>query len=175
VRAAQNGDEGAHAVLYQRYAKMVDRLAYHLTGSGPDAEDLAQDVFVEAMESIHHIREPAAFAQWLRSLTFRTATRRWRRQRLQKLLGLRRAAPIDVDQLVSSTAPPEVSWELRCVYRHLDKLPPKVRIPFVLSRVEGLSLGEIAAELGRSEGTIKRSIRRAEQSVARFQGRGADF
>src|SRR5262245_8883196 len=106
VRAAQQGHEWAQDELFRRHAHSIDRLACLLTGRSSEAEDLVQDVFVQALISIRRLREPDAFPSWLRSIALRTAVRRFRRRRLLRRLGLAGAAPVDLDNMVSPTAPP---------------------------------------------------------------------
>jgi len=76
---------------------------------------------------------------------------------------LRRSEPIDLDSLISPTAPPDARSELSAVYRLVQGLPTDTRMAFVLRRVEGLPLDEIAKLLGTSLATVKRRIAEAER------------
>ena len=124
-----------------------------------------QDSFLSAFERLDRLSNPQAFQAWLSSIVVRTAGKRLRRRRLQVRLGLVRSEPIDVEQVVSQSAPPDVSAELRAVYGLLDKLSVEERIALVLRRVERLEIpgaeagnanaidirwdGEMAADPGR--------------------------
>jgi RNA polymerase sigma-70 factor (ECF subfamily) len=144
---------------------MVNGLAWRLMPGDPDVEDLVQDVFIQALDSLDRLTEPAAFGTWLGSITIRTAHKRIRRKRMKQRLGMARKEPIDVDGVISSTVPPDVALELRAVYRVLDELPTEARVVLVLRRIEGLQLGEIATQTGLSLATVKRRLDVAEATL----------
>ncbi|MDQ3035067.1 MAG: sigma-70 family RNA polymerase sigma factor [Myxococcota bacterium] len=166
VVAARAGEAWAQEALYRRYARMVNGLAWRLMPGDPDVEDLVQDVFIQALDALDRLTEPAAFGSWLGAITIRTAHKRLRRKRLKMRLGLTRKEPIDVDAVISSSAPPDVASELRAMYRMLDALPTEVRIALVLRRVEGMQLTEIAEQMGLSLATVKRRLEAAESALA---------
>jgi RNA polymerase sigma-70 factor (ECF subfamily) len=74
---------------------------------------------------------------------------------------------VDVDEVVSRTAPPDVAAELRAVYALLEKLPVEERIALVLRRVERLEVPEIAKYMGLSVSTVKRRLNAAEAQLMR--------
>lgn len=172
VVAARAGEAWAQEALYRRYARMVNGLAWRLMPGDSDVEDLVQDVFIQALDSLDRLTEPAAFGSWVGSITVRTAHKRIRRKRLKLRLGLARREPIDVDAVVSSSAPPDVASELRALYRLLDELPTEARIALVLRRVEGMQLAEIAEHMKLSLATVKRRLETAESMLAERAGRG---
>ncbi|WP_075097586.1 RNA polymerase sigma factor [Sandaracinus amylolyticus] len=165
VVAARAGEAWAQEALYRRYARMVNGLAWRLMPGDPDVEDLVQDVFIQALDALDRLTEPAAFGSWIGSITIRTAHKRLRRKRLKLRLGLARREPVDVDAVISSSAPPDVQSELRAMYRLLDELPTESRIALVLRRVEGLQLAEIAEQMGLSLATVKRRLDAAETKL----------
>ncbi|AKF07332.1 RNA polymerase sigma-70 factor, ECF subfamily [Sandaracinus amylolyticus] len=143
----------------------MNGLAWRLMPGDPDVEDLVQDVFIQALDALDRLTEPAAFGSWIGSITIRTAHKRLRRKRLKLRLGLARREPVDVDAVISSSAPPDVQSELRAMYRLLDELPTESRIALVLRRVEGLQLAEIAEQMGLSLATVKRRLDAAETKL----------
>ena len=82
-------------------------------------------------------------------------------------LGLRSAKPIDADEVIAKTAPPDVAAELRGVYALLERLPIEERIALVLRRVERLEIPEIAEHMGLSISTVKRRLHAAEERLLR--------
>ncbi|MEI9954373.1 MAG: sigma-70 family RNA polymerase sigma factor [Pseudomonadota bacterium] len=167
VLAARAGEEWACEALFRRYARLALGLAYRILPRDADIDDLVQDSFLLAFERLDRLSNPQAFQAWLSSIVVRTAGKRLRRRRLQVRLGLLRSEPIDVDQVVSRSAPPDVAAELRAVYGLLEKLSVEERIALVLRRVERLEIPEIAAHMGLSTSTVKRRLSAAEARLER--------
>jgi len=166
VASARAGQAWATEALFRRYAPMVCGLSLRLLGHGGDADDLAQDCFATAFLQLGRLENPDAFAGWLRGIVVRTAYKRLRTRRLLSRLGLRTSKPIDADELVSKTAPPDVLARLRELYAVLEGLPADQRVVLVLRKVEGLQLEEIARVTQLSLATVKRRLAEAERSLA---------
>jgi RNA polymerase sigma-70 factor (ECF subfamily) len=138
---------------------MAAGLAHRLvTGSGIDVDDLVQDAFVTAFSRLDTLRDPEAFGSWLGSIVVRTASKRMRRHRLRVRWGLARNEAVDFELVVSPSAPPDASVLLRQAYSILDRLKPDERIAFLLRRVEGLTVAEIAERMDMSLSTVKRRL-----------------
>jgi RNA polymerase sigma-70 factor (ECF subfamily) len=163
--AARAGEAWAQEALFRRYARMVNGLSFRMLGRDADVDDLVQDSFLEAFKNLGRLENPQAFASWLGSIVVRTASKRLRRRSLLTRLGLRRATPIDADEVISSSAPPDVRPELTAIYACLDAMHHEARLALVLHRVEGLSLPEAAEALGVSLSTIKRRLATAERAL----------
>lgn len=167
VLAARAGEEWAREALFRRYARLALGLAYRLLPRDADLDDLVQDSFFTAFQRLDRLSNPQAFQAWLSSIVVRTAGKRLRRRRLQMRLGLLRSEPIDVEQVVSRSAPPDVGAELRAVYGLLDQLSVEERIALVLRRVERLEIPEIAEQMKLSTSTVKRRLNAAEARLGR--------
>ena len=163
VVAARADESWAKEALFRRYVTMVNGLGYRLVGNDSDLDDLVQDSFMEAWRSLGRLESPQAFAAWLGSIVVRTAHKMLRRRRITTRLGLRRSEPIDLDGLISPSAPPDARSELVAIYRLVQRLPINTRMAFTLRRVEGLPLDEIARLLETSLATVKRRIAEAER------------
>jgi RNA polymerase sigma-70 factor (ECF subfamily) len=165
VQAARNGDREAMETLYRRHVRMAAGLAYRILGRPHEVDDVVQDAFVAALRGLSSLHDGQAFAKWLGSIVVRVARRRIQRARLRRRLRITPTDPLDVDRLVSESAPPDVAAELRAVYELVDGLPPDERIALVLRRVEGLTVPEIAERMGRSTATVKRRLGSAEERL----------
>jgi len=167
VLAARAGESWAREALFRRYVRLALGLSYRILPSDGDVDDLVQDSFLYAFEHLDKLSNPQAFQAWLSSIVVRTAGKRLRRRRLQVRLGLRSHEPIDVEQVVSRAAPPDVAVELRAVYALLEQLPAEERVALVLRRVERLEIPEIAEYMGLSASTVKRRLNAAEERLQR--------
>jgi RNA polymerase sigma-70 factor (ECF subfamily) len=170
IVAAVASEGWAQEAVFRRYARLVNGLAFRLMGNRSDSEDLAQDVFIQAFQSLHRLENHEALSSWLCSITVRTAHKRVRRMRLMTRLGLRRTEAVDFDAVISNAAPPDAQAEVRAIYRILHELPTEDRMALVLRRVEGMAIAEIAAHLGRSVATVKRRLKSAETHLTRRLG-----
>ena len=172
VLAARAGEAWAQEALFRRHAPMVNGLAFRLMGRDSDVDDLVQDAFVTAFARLHSLDDPQAFAAWLGSILVRTAGKVIRRRALLERLGLRRRRePVDIDTVATRTAGPDVGAELRRVYQRLEQLPAEQRVAFLLRRIEGMELEEIARAMGISLATAKRRIAAAQQAVEQWADR----
>jgi RNA polymerase sigma-70 factor (ECF subfamily) len=169
VVRARAGDVSAQQQLFDRHVQQVAGLVRRLIPDQPDLDDVIQDVFVHALESLARQRDADAFAGWLRAITVHVVRNRLRRRRLLRRFGLvpRPEAPDDEQllTLVSPAAPPDVLAELRTVYHVVSRLEPNTRMALILRRIEGLTVPEVAEELGCSVSTTKRWIAAAETQL----------
>jgi RNA polymerase sigma-70 factor (ECF subfamily) len=167
VLASRAGEAWAREALFRRYARLALGLAYRIMPYDAELDDLVQDSFLYAFERLDRLSNPQAFQAWLSSIVVRTAGKRLRRRRLQVRLGLRSSKPIDADEVIAKTAPPDVAAELRAVYEMLERLPVEERVALVLRRVERLEIPEIAEHMGLSISTVKRRLHAAEERLLR--------
>jgi RNA polymerase sigma-70 factor (ECF subfamily) len=172
VARALEGDRRAQETLFLRHTRMVAGLIYRVFPSNADVDDLVQDTFIAAFESLGRLENPQAFAAWVGSIAIRTTHKRLRRHRIAVRLGLSRREEPDWDSALSPDCPPDVATELRELYRVILDFPTKERVALVLRRVEGMSLQEIAEATGESLATVKRRIAAAEDRLRGFQAKG---
>jgi RNA polymerase sigma-70 factor, ECF subfamily len=172
VAAALGHQTWAAEALFRRYADKVNGLAARLMGRPADADDVVQDAFTQAFASLGELKDPGVFSAWITSIVIRRAHHVLRHRRLLVRLGIERHEPIDVDALVSPAAPPDVAPDIRALYRAIERMPPKLRIPLLLQRVEGMPLRDIAEACGVSLATLKRRIVSAEALLERMLEKG---
>src|SRR6266545_3734721 len=84
IEAARAGSPDTLAVLYQDHGAALYRLAYRLTGTREDAEDVVHDVFVGLPEALRRYEERGSLEAWLKRVTARVALMRLRRRRRQR-------------------------------------------------------------------------------------------
>jgi RNA polymerase sigma-70 factor (ECF subfamily) len=159
-------DDQAKAQLYRKYAPSAFRLAARIVGNNTDAEDVVQEVFVQALRSIHQFRGQASLGSWLNRLVVRTSLRHLRRNRRNKHRSLETvdepaARPIDPLHLDHQRA-------LARLHLLLDRLGPRRRLAFVLYHVEGLPLIEAAELMGISLTSAKKMVWRARTDLRRL-------
>jgi RNA polymerase sigma-70 factor (ECF subfamily) len=150
--------------LYARYAPYVAAIAMRILGREGEVEDLVQDVFATAVRGLKRRRNHAEIKKWLATVTVRRSIRRLR------VLALWSWVNLDEETSHERIAEPNASAEekrlVAQVYRALDRLPIKERVPWVLRHVEGESLPRVAELCDCSLATIKRRIARAHEKIS---------
>ena len=162
VAAASAGDRDAFEALLRRHYDRVHGLAWQLTGSRADADDIVQEVCCTLVEKIATFRGEAKFTTWLTGITFNAARdfRRRRRSfggmidRLTVLAGLAEA-PDGRDAY-------DAVWLKSAVAR----LKPALRDTVVLVAGQQLTHAEAATVLGVSENTIAWRMHEARKILA---------
>jgi RNA polymerase sigma-70 factor (ECF subfamily) len=153
IRRLVAGDQHALGALYDKYAGLVNALALRVLRDASDAEDIVQEVFVQAWRQAARF-DPARGTPeaWLCTMARSRALDRLRRR------AARREEP-------GEDAPPAVAAprneEALAVRKALDLLSEVQRRALELAYYEGLTQTEIAARLGEPLGTVKTRIRSA--------------
>jgi RNA polymerase sigma-70 factor (ECF subfamily) len=154
IGLAREGRAEALEAIYREHGDALMRLAYHLTGSRADAEDVLHDVFLGLPEALGRYQERGAFPAWLRRVTARVALTRVRVARRRREVPLEAAADLGLSAH-------DVHTNRGDLERAIAKLPATLRAVFVLKEVEGLSHAEVAATLGIRVGTSEVRLHRA--------------
>jgi RNA polymerase sigma-70 factor (ECF subfamily) len=146
VALSQTGDHGAFETLINKHQRMIYSLCYRMTGSLADAQDLAQETFIEAYRHLAGYRAEARFSSWLYRIGVNRCLNWKKRQALE-----RRLKEEKPPEAVTSSEDGARTHE---VQQALMKLPPKQRAAIVLTVYDGLNHAEAARILGCSETTV---------------------
>lgn len=152
VQSAQAGDRTAFATLYERfsgyvYAILLAQLPHQ------DAADLVHDVFLQALEKIGSLREPAAFPGWIAAIARRRAVDAFRARS-----GVR--ATDTLQDYESRDASPHTQAEAAQVVSLIHTLPEAYRETLVLRLVQGLTGPEIAGITGLTADSVRVNLHR---------------
>ena len=165
AQSASTGSIAAFELLYERHNRRVYSLCLRMTQNASEAEDLAQEVFIQLFRKIGSFRGESAFTTWLHRLTVNQVLMHFRKR------GVRMEQTTeDGETPVQVVAGTENPMQMPVVDRiALDKaisqLPPGYRTVFILHDVEGHEHEEIARMLGCSVGTIKSQLHKARMKL----------
>jgi RNA polymerase sigma-70 factor (ECF subfamily) len=166
VRAAQRGDGAAFGRLVERYQRAVYATAFRRLGNHAEAQELCQEVFLQAMQKLGQLRDPRCFGGWLRSIAQRMAINRAVRR-----APLLPAATDTIEGRCVETRTPlgnmlaeERDGEVR---RGLRRLRAMDRDTLVAFYFDGRSLVEMSEEFDSPVGTIKRRLHVARKRLAK--------
>lgn len=161
---AQNGSDLAYGRLMASHQAAVRGFLRRMLGGGwADADDVAQEVFVHAWQSLGAVREPEKFKSWLIGIA-------WRRAR-DHIRSSQRRACRDREWLQDLSVPHGVSQEEKmAVEQAMQVLAPDARACVALSLAEGWTHGEISASLGLPLGTVKSHVTRGRERLLAVLG-----
>ncbi len=161
VIRAQNADEQAFAELYTRHSRYVAGVVYRLMGNDSDLDDVVQETFVDAADGIASLKEPKALRGWLVAIAVRRVHRVLARRRRRMIFGFQ------IAEVAARSSDPNDRSRVDDLYEALDDIPPDLRVPWILHRVEQMNLPETAEACGVSLATVKRRIAEAQERIER--------
>jgi RNA polymerase sigma-70 factor, ECF subfamily len=179
VARLRRRDSGALELLMRRHAARVYRVAFGITRSQADAEEVVQDVFLSLFEKSAAFEERAALGTWLYRVATNTALLRRRGKRLELEVSLEDQLPTFRDDghrvgersflLADWSATAEdglLSGETHALVRRaIDRLPPHYRAVVVLRDIEELSNEETAQILNEPVSSVKSRLHRARMAL----------
>lgn len=168
ARAAGLGDMKSFEELYERHNRRVYSLCLRMTQNVAEAEDLAQEAFIQLFRKIGSFRGDSAFTTWLHRLTVNQVLMHFRKRSV-KLERTTEEGETPV-QIVRGTENPNAMPVLDRIAldRALSQLPPGYRTVFVLHDIEGHEHEEIAKILGVAVGTSKSQLHKARMKLRRL-------
>ncbi len=165
ARKAAGGDVQAFEELYARHNRRVYSLCLRMTGNAAEAEDLAQESFIQLFRKIGSFRGDSAFTTWLHRLTVNQVLMHFRKKsvRAEKTTD-EGETPVQVVRGTEDPARMPVIDRI-ALDRAIAQLPPGYRMVFVLHDVEGHEHEEIARMLGVAVGTSKSQLHKARMKL----------
>jgi RNA polymerase sigma-70 factor (ECF subfamily) len=169
VERACSGETRAFAEIVENHKKKIFYLAYDLTGSTQDAEDLSQEVFMKAFRFLKTYKGEASLRSWLYRITLNTFLDHKRKLSYQ---AEREQKPLGEDVETAAAENPEDYAESRQIRQHLEKalgnLSPRERAVFVMRHYQELPGKEVGKLLNISEGTVKSLLFRAVKKLQKL-------
>jgi RNA polymerase sigma-70 factor, ECF subfamily len=161
IERCRQGDRAAFEELVRLTHRRVYSLAYRLVRDRSDAEDVSQEAYLRIFRGLAGFRKEAAFETWMYRIVTNCAMSHLRRRgRFGDLLR---------DEEGPDQATPDRAQELTVerdeLSRGLAALPEGQRVAVLLKDVYGLSVREIATELGIEEGAVKVRVHRARRKL----------
>jgi RNA polymerase sigma-70 factor (ECF subfamily) len=171
IARAQQGDEAAFEALFNTHKRRVYSLCLRMTGDTAEAEDLAQEAFLQLFRKISTFRGESAFTTWLHRLVVNVVLMRLRKKGLQQ---------VSLDEVDNSQEEPvkrDYGGDDQRLLGSIDRirlahvieaLPQGYRNVFILHDVEGYEHNEIAQIMGCSIGNSKSQLHKARLKLREF-------
>lgn len=170
IRLAQQGDAAAFETIYQLHSRRVYALCLRMIGDPAEAEDLAQEAFLQLFRKIHTFRGESAFSSWLHRLTANIVLMRFRKKRPVPVSLEEMTRPDDEEKRPTfEIGAPDLRlsglFDRINLRAALEQLPEGYRSMFLLHDVQGYEHNEIARILGCSVGNSKSQLHKARKRL----------
>jgi len=154
--------------LFERHERQVYSFAFHMAGDKVEADDLCQDIWLEALRSLATFEGKSAFRGWIHGVAVNVCRHRRRKKSVASV-------PLDeeADARRAHTDPHAASAaaDARLLVREaLTRLPDEQREVVILHELQGFSYAEISQIIGCPNGTVKSRLHYAMQALRRLLG-----
>jgi RNA polymerase sigma-70 factor, ECF subfamily len=180
VRRCVSGDAAAWEEIVQKYHRRIYNICYRFAGSGNDAEDLTQEVFIKMYRTLSSYDvDRGAFMTWVTTITRNLLVDHFRKTKQERLTDSldtvssdhEDAMPLS-EQIPDGGPPPDSRVQSRetgeAVHQALQRLSPELREAVILRDLQDFDYRDIAAVLKVPEGTVKSRINRGRAELARL-------
>jgi RNA polymerase sigma-70 factor (ECF subfamily) len=172
IRAALKGDQKSYADLVHRHQPPILRMAQRHLRQREEAEDVVQQVFVQAYRHLSSFRGESKFFTWLYTIALNLIRNQVRQRNLKRMVSLDSGGPTDdapspqwPDRSPSTEDVVHHRRELERVVEALKHLGEPHRAIFTLHYFQYLSLKDVAVRVGRPVGTVKVYLHRARIAI----------
>ncbi len=161
-----NGDTSAFSFLVEKHKDLAFTIAFKITKNREDAEEIAQDAFLKAFQSLKKFKKKSKFSTWLYKIVYNTAVSKTRKKKIE-------FSPID-EELIENYSLENISYKLDLINeetqkKHIDKaiskLPEDENIIVNLFYMNENSIKEISKITGLSVSNVKIKLYRIRKKL----------
>jgi len=180
VRRCIAGDAAAWEEIVQMYNRRIYNICYRFAGSGDDAHDLTQEVFIKMYRTLStYDHTKGAFVTWVTTITRNLLVDHFRKTKQDRITDSMDTVASDhedaqplSEQIQDQSAPPDAAVRRRevaeAIHAALAKISPELREAVILRDLQDMDYKEIASVLRVPEGTVKSRINRGRAELARL-------
>jgi len=176
IERLKQGDESAFRTLVEQYQDLVYNTALGIVQNQSDAEDVAQEVFIQVFRSIGSFKSEAKLSTWIYRITTTRSLDLLRAKKSKKRFGLltrlwetEEESPVEN---ISDFNHPGVSLERKeeaaQLMAAITQLPENQKVAFILHKLEGLSYLEIAEIMGNTLPAVESLMHRARLNLRKI-------
>lgn len=159
IEALNNGRETAYEYLVDTYGNRMYAYALTLVKNPPMAKDIVQNVFLNTWRFRKKLSSDYDLKNFLLRSVHNEFINQYQKDKAQMLLQYKYVETLN--QIVEESDESTIVQMVKIVYQEIEKLPPKCREVFCLSKKEGLTNNEISIHLGISLKTVEAQITKA--------------
>lgn len=165
-------DREAFKMMVETWQDMVFNTAIGLLQNSEDAEDTAQDVFMQVYESVSSFKEESKFSTWIYRITVSKCLDQLRRKKrkkrfafIQSLYGKNDEIKIDPPDFLHPGVRMENKENAAVLFKAIGLLPPNQKTAFVLNKIEKLGYREISEIMKSTEPAVDALLQRAKRNL----------
>lgn len=162
IDRCRHGDQAAYYELYKLYSRSMYNVSYRIVNDEVDAEDVLQESFISAFNSLHHYRGDSTFGAWLKRIVINKAINQLHKKKLERIPDDDRW---DVKEDEEVDALEGYPFTVEKVKKAIELLPDGYRSVLSMYLFEGYDHAEIGEVLGVSESTSKSQFNRAKKKL----------
>jgi len=172
IEQLKRGDEIAFKTIVDTWQNMVYNTAIGIVQNAEDAEDIAQEVFVQVYQSISSFKGDSKFSTWLYRITITKSLDHERRKKRKKRFAFVKSLFGEENQV--TVHPPDFNHpgvvldkkeDAATLFAVINQLPENQRIAFTLHKVEGLSYHEVSEVMKTTVSSVESLMHRAKNNL----------
>jgi RNA polymerase sigma-70 factor (ECF subfamily) len=172
IKELKEGNESAFKILVDNYQDMIYNTCLSIVKSEEDAEDIAQEVFVQVYQSIGSFKGASKLSTWMYRIAITKSLDHERRKKRKKRFGFVKS--IFGDEGETEINPPDFHHpgvvldkkeDAARLFKAIEKLPENQKTAFVLNKIEGLSNQEVSEVMKVSVSSIESLLHRAKNNL----------
>lgn len=172
IEQLKKGDEAAFRIIVDTWQDMVYNAALGIVQNAEDAEDIAQEVFVQVYHSVGSFKGDSKFSTWLYRIAVTKSLDHVRRKRRKKRFGFVRSLfgedsemPIDAPDFHHPGVSMEQKENAATLFKAINLLPENQRVAFTLHKLEGLSYQEVSDIMKTTVSSVESLMHRAKSNL----------
>jgi RNA polymerase sigma factor (sigma-70 family) len=175
IQGLRKGDEAAFNFLVKNYQDRVYNTAIGIVQNAEDAEDVAQEVFIQVFRSIHSFKAESKLSTWIYRITTTRALDLLRNRKSKKRFGFLQRLFGDNNEMLHELPDfnhPGVAMDRKenaaMLFKAINQLPENQKIAFTLHKLEDLSYQEISEIMQTSVAAVESMMHRAKQNLRKI-------
>jgi RNA polymerase sigma-70 factor (ECF subfamily) len=168
------GDHIAFRQLVEKYKLLVHKTCFNILRHNEDTEDIIQEVFIEAYESIRLFRRESKFSTWLYRIAINKSLNHLRKHKWKNMVNSieffspdKKSQGMEIADPNANNTPDTIDYNERAfiLQKAINSLPENQRIAFTLCKYDELSYQEISEIMNLSYSSIESLIHRAKMNL----------
>jgi RNA polymerase sigma-70 factor (ECF subfamily) len=177
IKELKEGKASAFKTIVDHYQDMVYNICLSIVKNEEDAEDIAQEVFVQVFQSIGSFKGASKLSTWMYRIATTKSLDHERKKNRKKRFGFVKSIFGDESEVVIH--PPDFHHpgvaldkkeDAARLFKAIDKLPENQKIAFILNKIEGLNNQEVSEVMKVSVSSIESLLHRAKNNLKKILG-----